>query len=215
MTGYPPIKLKVCGMRDPTNILEVAALQPDFMGFIFYDQSPRYVGDDFIIPAAFPDTINRVGVFVNEETKKMIALSREHRLDYLQLHGNESVMQVKELYDTNYKIIKVFSIDDDFDFAATSEYQPYCDYFLFDTKGKYYGGNAKVFDWKLLKKYDQKLPFFLSGGISIENIESIKTLQGMKLFALDVNSGVEISPGVKDVNRITRLTAQSGLTGIN
>ncbi len=202
-------------MRNAQNILDVAKLQPDFMGFIFYKESPRYVGDGFEIPEAFPSSISRVGVFVNEENEKVIALSGKHKLDYLQLHGKESVEQVKELNDLGLKIIKVFSVGDDFDFATAKHYQPYCQYFLFDTKGKYYGGNAKVFDWKLLTKYDQQVPFFLSGGISIENMYSINELQGMNLFALDVNSGVEISPGVKDVNRITRLTAirQSALSG--
>lgn len=205
-------------MKDAQNILDVATLQPDFMGFIFYKKSPRYVGDDFEIPSGFPSSILRVGVFVNEESEKVIALSKKHKLDYLQLHGNESVEQVKELNDFGLKIIKVFSVDDDFDFSTTKGYQPYCEYFLFDTKGKYYGGNAKTFDWELLKKYDQHVPFFLSGGVNIENMDGINELQGMNLFALDVNSGVEISPGVKDVtllSAITRQTALSGQTGKN
>ncbi len=202
-------------MRDAQNILDVAKQQPDFMGFIFYKKSPRYVGDGFEIPEAFPSSISRVGVFVNEEFEKIVSLSKEHKLDYLQLHGNEPVGQVKKLNDLGLKTIKVFSIGDAFDFSITVEYQPYCDYFLFDTKGKYYGGNAKIFGWNQLEKYDQKIPFFLSGGIDPENVSRIGRLKGMNLFALDVNSGVEISPGMKDVNRLTRLTAHSGLTGIN
>jgi phosphoribosylanthranilate isomerase len=205
MKQQSSIKLKVCGMREAENILAVAALQPDFMGFIFYDQSPRYVGRDFKIPAAFPNTIYRVGVFVNEETDRMIALLKKHQLDYLQLHGTESVEQVKALHDLNFKVIKVFSIDDEFDFTITRDYHPYCDYFLFDTKGKFYGGNAEVFNWDQLTNYDQQLPFFLSGGLNSENVKQVNAMKGLNLFALDMNSGVEVSPGTKDCKKIKQV----------
>ena len=192
-------------MRDAENIRAVAATQPDFMGFIFYDKSPRYVGADFKIPDDFPDSVFRVGVFVNEKTEEILRLAKSCRLDYLQLHGTESVAQTQELNDAGLKIIKVFSVGEGFDFTITTEYHPYCDYFLFDTKGKYFGGNAKTFDWSLLKSYDQKTPFFLSGGISPENIGKINDLAGLNLFALDVNSGVEVSPGVKNLENIKKI----------
>jgi phosphoribosylanthranilate isomerase len=200
----PKIKLKVCGMRDERNILDVGVLAPDFMGFIFYEKSPRFVGNDFIIPKQLKK-VERVGVFVNESTDVMLRKAREHTLDYLQLHGHETVEQCAELKENGIKIIKVFSVDDKMDFSLTKPYQHTCDFFLFDTKGKYFGGNAKVFNWEVLDQYDQKIPFFLSGGIGPDNVQNIKQLEKMNLYGVDVNSGVEISPGNKDIGQIRRL----------
>jgi phosphoribosylanthranilate isomerase len=196
------IKLKVCGMRDWTNILEVANAKPDYMGFIFFPQSPRFVGVDFQLPNLFPSTINKVGVFVNSSTEEILKQAKRLKLDYLQLHGNELPEQCKELLAKKNKIIKVFSVGDDFDFTITKRYADVVDYFLFDTKGKYYGGNARTFDWAMLTKYDQRVPFFLSGGISSYNVSDIRKLEGMNIHAIDVNSGVEVSPGLKDVERV-------------
>lgn len=192
-------------MRDAGNILQVAALQPAYMGFIFYPKSPRYVGEDFLVPADFPEAIRKVGVFVNETTEQILRQVSRLRLHYVQLHGHEPVEQVQELKGKGIRVIKVFSIDDDFDFGATLPYQESVEYFLFDTKGKYFGGNAQVFNWEVLKRYDQKVPFFLSGGIGPENAENIKALSGMNLHALDVNSGVEREPGLKDLDKIEKL----------
>lgn len=192
-------------MRDAENILQVAALQPSYMGFIFYSKSPRYVGEDFQVPADLPEAIWKVGVFVNEATDQILRQVNRLGLHYVQLHGHEPVEQVKELKEKGIKVIKVFSVDDDFDFSATVPYQESVEYFLFDTKGKYFGGNAQVFNWEVLKQYDQKVPFFLSGGIGPENAENIKALSGMNLHALDVNSGVESKPGLKDLGKIEKL----------
>ena len=160
MTKVNKVRLKICGMKDERNILQVAALQPDYMGFIFYPKSPRYVGADFVIPSAFPSTIKRVGVFVNEGTSKMIQLAKQHELDYLQLHGHESVKQCSDLKNEGFRLIKVFSIDEHADFTITEQYKDVVDFFLFDTKGKYYGGNAMAFNWSVLSAYNQSLPFF-------------------------------------------------------
>ena len=199
------IKLKVCGMVYPANILEVAALRPDYMGFIFYQASPRYVGKHFAIPPALPDSIKRVGVFVNEKTKDMVTLATTHHLDYLQLHGNEPHAQCRELQQAGMQIIKAFSISPAFDFAAVAEYEGMVDYFLFDTAGRQYGGTGNVFDWQLLRKYHQRLPFFLSGGLGPHNVAQWKSLGDMNIFALDVNSGVEDRPGVKNISAIHEL----------
>jgi phosphoribosylanthranilate isomerase len=199
------LKLKVCGMKEMSNIEEIASLGPAYMGFIFYKKSPRYVGDDFNVPFSFPSSIKRIGVFVNSSTEEMLTQTKVHQLDYLQLHGDESVLQVKELKTSNAKIIKVFSIDDAFDFEVTKKYENDVDFFLFDTKGKYYGGNAKTFNWMLLAKYNQRVPFFLSGGLSTENIRSVTDLPQMNLHAFDVNSGVEIAPGLKDKTKVIKL----------
>jgi phosphoribosylanthranilate isomerase len=199
------VKLKICGMRYPVNILEVGALRPDFMGFIFYNQSPRFVTDDFKIPSGLPESINRVGVFVNESFETILKAVDRYALNFVQLHGNESVILCEKLKQTNIGVIKVFSIDQDFDFRTVNPYKKVVDFFLFDAKGKYYGGNAVPFDWNLLKQYDQEVPFFLSGGISLKNISQVLQLKDMNLYGVDVNSGVELNPGVKDVDKISEL----------
>jgi phosphoribosylanthranilate isomerase len=199
------IKLKICGMRDAENIMQVAALSPDYMGFIFYPKSPRYVGEDFKIPALFPTNIIRVGVFVNESTEVMLRLTKLHKLNFLQLHGSESVQQCEELRNNNIKIIKVLSIDEQTDLELTKLYSAAVDYMLFDTKGKFYGGNAETFRWQRLEQYDQDLPFFLSGGLTPENIKGLTALNNMNLHAIDVNSGAEILPGLKDVQKIGKI----------
>lgn len=195
------LKLKVCGMRDPENILEVANIAPDFMGFIFYDRSPRYVGDNFKMPE-FSEVTKKVGVFVNESTDVMIDMFNKFRLDFLQLHGHESVDQCRELKRAGVGIIKVFSMDNQTDLDLTLPFASVADYFLFDTRGKYYGGNSTTFDWGILNQYHGEVPFFLSGGITPEHIEEVKQIGHSQLWAIDVNSGVEIRPAFKDVEKV-------------
>ncbi len=197
-------------MRDAENIAAVASLCPQYLGFIFYPKSPRFVGESFDISANLPASIKRVGVFVNESNAVIIAKSKSLKLDLVQLHGNESPEICDELKATGLGVIKVFSIDEDFDFELTKPYRDVVDYFLFDTKGKYYGGNATTFNWQVLEKYDQKIPFFLSGGLSPENVNALGDIVKMNIHALDLNSGVEISPGLKDLEKIrTIMTLQS------
>jgi phosphoribosylanthranilate isomerase len=199
------MKLKICGMRDANNIIDVASVKPDYLGFIFYSKSPRFVGDEFVLPTKLSPEILRVGVFVNETTSVILDKAKTYNMDYIQLHGNETPSQCEALGQLGVGIIKVFSVGDDFDFQVTKPYKNVVDYFLFDTKGKYHGGNASTFNWDLLKQYDQKIPFFLSGGLSPENIEEVRKLDSMNIHALDVNSGVEISPGVKDSLKVKQL----------
>lgn len=189
-------------MRDSSNIQEVEKLLPDYMGFIFYPPSPRYVGEDFQLPVDLNSAVHRVGVFVDEQVDRMLEVSTRHNLSHVQLHGDEPVAVCEQLKREGLKVIKVFSIGPDFDFSVTLPYKKAVDYFLFDTKGKYYGGNAQVFDWSILEEYDQEVPFFLSGGLSVENIQHIKRLKHMNLHALDLNSGVEDSPGIKNIKLI-------------
>jgi phosphoribosylanthranilate isomerase len=196
------VNIKICGMRDPVNIREVGALLPDFMGFIFYKPSPRYVGENFELPADFPSSVKRVGVFVNESVDHILRVSRKHRLTYAQLHGEESIDVCRKLRNENLRVIKVFRIGEQFDFSALVPFNPMVDYFMFDTRGKYYGGNAQVFDWRILKQYDQEIPFFLSGGLNPQNIAAISALTSMNLYAIDLNSGVEQEAGIKDIVKI-------------
>jgi len=199
------IKLKVCGMRDPDNILQVAELHPDYMGFIFYEKSKRFVGSDFKIPVQLDKSIKRVGVFVNESTGKILELAEVHNLDFIQLHGNESINQCVELKKIGLGVIKVFSINEHFIVTEVTPYRNGVDYFLFDTQSDNYGGSGKAFDWNLLKGYDLDIPFVLSGGLSASNIQSAKDIESVNLHAFDLNSGVEISAGVKGVEKLKEL----------
>lgn len=199
------VRLKICGMRDPQNIIEVGERRPDYMGFIFFPQSPRYVGEDFLIPDGLPRTVRRVGVFVNETTGVILEKAAKYSLHALQLHGVETASQCQVLRNQGYVVIKAFAVDSNFAFESTGPYKEAADFFLFDTKGTYHGGNAVPFDWNLLRQYDQSVPFFLSGGLSPENIAGIVSLLDLNLYALDVNSGVESAPGLKSLARLDAL----------
>jgi phosphoribosylanthranilate isomerase len=203
MPSHNHIKIKICGMRDVRNIVEVGSTGPDYMGFIFYKDSPRYVGSDFYIPTNLPTSVKKVGVFVNESVENILSAVKIHQLDFVQLHGDESVEVCQKLKDAGISIIKVFRVDEEFDFSKTSAFNEVADYFLFDTKGKSYGGNAKKFDWDLLKEYDNKIPFFLSGGIDSSSVEEILALKNLNLYAIDLNSGVELSPGLKSITKVS------------
>jgi phosphoribosylanthranilate isomerase len=194
------IKVKICGMKDAENIRAVAGLHPHYMGFIFYKNSPRYVGDDFQLDES--DVTESVGVFVNEAKGEILKRLNSINSNIAQLHGNETPMQCDDLKSRGITVIKVFSIDDDFDFKTVEPYEEVSDYFLFDTKGKLYGGNARAFNWDKLKEYDQSIPFFLSGGLNPENVKQIHVLDNMNIHAIDLNSGVEDSPGIKNIEKI-------------
>lgn len=201
------LKIKVCGMKNPQNIEEVVRLKPDFMGFIFYSKSKRFIGDFLdpkIIHLISPD-IQKVGVFVNESFENLVDIQKKYSLDYLQLHGEESVELCERLKKSGCKIIKVFSVGNDFDFSQTKEYEEYCSYFLFDTKGDNYGGNGIAFNWQLLNNYPSEVPYFLSGGIGLENLEMIKEINSSFLYAVDVNSRFETEPGLKDISKLKEL----------
>jgi phosphoribosylanthranilate isomerase len=206
------MQLKICGMKNPQNIANIAALNPDYLGFIFYEKSKRYVGDDFTVGQAHAlalqsKGIKKVGVFVNASLEYVLEKVEKYSLDLVQLHGEESVDFCMNIQKTNpnIQIIKVFSIGETFDFQQLEPYKPHCDYFLFDTKGKEKGGNGFAFNWDVLKGYDNEKPFFLSGGLSLENIKEVKKLGHLNILAIDVNSGFEIEAGLKDVDKVKRL----------
>ena len=194
------IRVKVCGMIDPFNVKEIAELKPDFMGFIFFPGSPRYVGNepDMILFNSVPPGIKKTGVFCNEDNHKILDLSIQTGLDMIQLHGNESTESCFQLKSSGLTIIKAFNIDGDFDFESLNQYMPGCDYFLFDTKSEKPGGSGKKFSWEKLKEYYLDKPFFLSGGIGPEDAGEIKSIYNRGLFAVDINSRFETSPGIKD-----------------
>jgi phosphoribosylanthranilate isomerase len=198
------MKVKICGMKYPDNILEVSSLLPDYMGFIFWEKSSRCF--DGTIPT-LPGSIKKVGVFVNETLPIIIQKVLKHDLQVVQLHGKESVDFCQELRSQlpkGIEIIKVFSIQDEFDFSVLKPFEEFCDYFLFDTKGKLPGGNGTTFDWTVLKKYPSTKPFFLSGGIGLEELEAVQeiTKTNLPVYAIDVNSKFEIEPGLKKINDV-------------
>ena len=207
------VKLKICGMRDSGNIEEVVSLEPDYMGFIFYKKSKRFVAElDPATLSTMPENIGRVGVFVNHDLKEVVQLAEKFSLNLLQLHGNESAAYVTELKQllegSSIKLMKAFGIDENFDFAVLNEYESEVDYFLFDTQTPDHGGSGKLFNWKLLNGYTLDKPYFLSGGIGLESVEALKTIDDKRLFAIDVNSKFETEPGIKDIIKLKEFKRQ-------
>ncbi len=204
------VGLKICGMKH--NIAEVAKLQPDYLGFIFYEKSPRFFDGE--IPS-LPLGIKKVGVFVDSSLEEILKKIKQFKLDVIQLHGDESAnfcVQLKtkcqaELVEaSSIEIWKVFLIKDEFDFEILKPYENGVDKFLFDTKGKEKGGNGFTFNWEILKKYTSKKTFILSGGIGLEEMDSLKELlkTNLPIHAIDVNSKFESEPGMKDVSKLEK-----------
>lgn len=219
--SFSGVKLKVCGMNFSENISEIASLNPDYLGFIFHDKSPRNFKNE--IPE-IPSEIKKTGVFVDASLEFIFGKVRKYDFSAIQLHGDESssfceklkLEMGKEKRTSAVEIIKVFSIRDEFDFGRLKEYEKSVDYFLFDTKGRNKGGNGETFDWEILKNYSSEKPFFLSGGIGIDEVENIKELfsnfkkQGKQhlLYSVDVNSRFETSPGFKNVEMLREFSRE-------
>ncbi len=188
--------IKVCGMREPENIRAVERLGVDWMGFIFYPRSPRYVAAR---PSYLPSACRRVGVFVNSSVEDILLTVKSFGLDYIQLHGSESPAFCAELKSAaNSGIIKAFSIASADDFRRTAQYESSCDYFLFDTACAGYGGSGRTFDWSLLEAYNGQTPFLLSGGIGPDSVEPLRQLSHPRWAGIDLNSGFETAPALKD-----------------
>lgn len=196
-----PVKIKICGLREPDNILAVAACRPDFIGLIFYSKSPRFVGYDFVLPQ-LPEGIRKVGVFVNEDPGLVSYEVRNYGLDLVQLSGTETPEDCRDVKKSGAGIIKVFHIGPDFKFNQTDAFADVCDYFLFDTRSEGWGGSGKSFDWSLLSRYAGRIPFFLAGGLTPENAAAARSLKHPMFCGLDFNSGVEVRPGFKDISLI-------------
>lgn len=203
MVNNMKYKLKICGMKYAANIADVAALQPDYLGFIFYAKSPRFINDvSAELIKYVPPSIKTTGVFVDENIELVKATVFKCQLKAVQLHGNESVNYCEEIKLTGVEVIKAFGINEDFDFSKLLNYVNVVDYFLFDTQTPQHGGSGKVFDWKLLQNYTLNKPYFLSGGIDLNHVDTINEIEDPRLYALDINSKFEIEPGLKDTPKI-------------
>lgn len=204
MMSKSALKIKVCGMREGNNLRDLAKLNPDYVGLIFYSQSKRFTGAlDPSFLECLPPSVKRTGVFVNattEEIREKIAL---YHLNAIQLHGAESSAFCKSFSDKPVEVIKAFGIDDQFDFNLLNEYAEAVDFFLFDTKTPQHGGSGLTFNWDLLRNYPLDTPYFLSGGLSLENLSSLETLKDSRLYAIDLNSKFETRPGLKDIAKLT------------
>jgi phosphoribosylanthranilate isomerase len=198
------IKVKICGMRDPLNIEAVTDAGPDYLGFIFYPGSARFVGTnpDESLFNKVKAGVKKVGVFVNEKPEKVIEIARHYALEVVQLHGSEPITDCKFIRSAGFKVIKAFGIDDSFNFIKLVPYLSVCEYFLFDKKSDRHGGSGLKFNWDILFKYDFQIPFFLSGGIGPKDIKTIKSLNHSALYAVDINSGFEITAGIKDTEKV-------------
>jgi len=191
-------------MRESENILELAKLLPDYMGFIFYGPSKRYAGEVLNANslASLPASIIKTGVFVNESAEDIKKITQRYGLTAVQLHGEESPEQCAELKASGLQVIKVVHVGSEVGWKVLERYEEVCDYFLFDTADAAWGGTGRLFDWNLLKDYPSDKPFFLSGGIGTEQLPIPQFVVDKPLWAIDVNSRFEISPGLKDVERI-------------
>jgi len=198
--------IKVCGMRDPENIAQVAELNPDYMGFIFQPISSRYVGQDpnLSVFERVPPTIPKIGVFVNEDPDVLIGQCKKYGFFGAQLHGTETPDYCRVVGESGLTVIKAFSLHDAFNFSITEAYTSVAGYFLFDTKGQLAGGTGLKFNWEILDRYRFRVPFFLSGGIGPGDAQKLKSIGHPQLFGIDMNSGFETAPALKEVGKVKK-----------
>jgi len=201
------MKIKVCGMKVLENIQQLSRLDIDYIGLIFYSKSPRACDPNTINWAAIKE-INKefVGVFVNASIEDLLSTIEGSPINTLQLHGNESPEYCQELKSKGYTIIKAFGVGNDFRWQSCKEYLESVDYFLFDTQSKNHGGTGKKFDWEVMKSYPYNKRFLLSGGISLDDLSTLRELKLNRMLGVDVNSRFEIEPGIKKIDDINIFT---------
>jgi phosphoribosylanthranilate isomerase len=206
-----PLRLKVCGLKNPENYRKVMQLEPDLVGLIFYPPSPRYVeseGSQSALQEKPHGKTQKTGVFVNAEPDLVIWKAKEYHLEWVQLHGHESPDQLEILQKEGLKVIKAFPVDKDFNFRSVKDYLKVSDLFLFDTKTEAYGGSGQRFPWEILENYDEEVPFLLSGGLNHQEFQQFPPIQHPLLYGLDVNSKYEIKPGLKDLEKLKALKSE-------
>jgi phosphoribosylanthranilate isomerase len=198
------MKLKVCGMTSFEQLQKLDQLGVDFAGLIFYKNSKRFVGNKLSDQKSEIRNlkIKKIGVFVNAEIDTLKKEVNEYGLTYVQLHGDESAEFCRRVKDFVH-VIKVIRINDQSDLEKElTVFEEACDYLLFDTDSKQYGGTGKQFNWNRLIQSDVKKPFFLSGGIGLEDVDKVKSFHHGMLYAIDVNSRFETSPGIKNLEQV-------------
>lgn len=198
------IRVKVCGLTDADNARQIARTGIDFAGFIYYPASKRYVGikPEMRLFENIPPDVCRVGVFVNEDPSEVVRISREAGFNIVQLHGNEDFSYCRRLKASGFRVIKAFRIGKEIDPEFINLFSEVCDYYLFDTESRAYGGSGKKFNWKFLNGIKLNKPFFLSGGIGPDDVHELKKITNSMFYAVDINSRFEISPGIKDVGKV-------------
>ena len=197
--------VKVCGMRDAENIRAVEQTGADWMGFIFFEGSPRYVSE---VPEHLPDDCARVGVFVDAKLVDIIRKVNEYGLQYVQLHGNEKPDNCRTLQKAGVKVIKAFNLAKQEDLNHVGRYDGVCDYYLFDTATPDHGGSGEGFDWRLLRNYHGRTPFLLSGGLGLDSLGQLSRFRHPRWAGVDLNSRFEIEPGLKDADQIEEFILQ-------
>ena len=202
-------------MRDPENISGVVSALPDYLGFIFYPKSKRFVGFEPLaeVLSVVPDSVKKVGVFVDEPLEKVIETVHNWHLDVVQLHGNETPEYCRLAKQYVPTVFKAFAVDKSFDFTVLDAFRDVCDYFLFDTKDHLPGGTGLKFNWQLLENYHLDVPFFLSGGIGPDDLDAIRNFEHPRWRGLDINSGFEISPALKDVEKVRKFINEIAIRG--
>lgn len=190
--------VKVCGLNQPKNCLAIDKLKPDLIGVIFYKKSPRYIGETVL-----PKTkAKKVGVFVNASLGEILTAVEKHQLSYVQLHGNEPLILAKTLQENGIKIIKYFGVESNLNNEKMAEWETYSTYFVFDTKGKEFGGIGAKFNWDILIDYQLNTPFLLAGGITLEDVSTIKKINYPAFVGVDINSKFELEPGIKNSKQV-------------
>lgn len=171
---------------------------------IFYEKSPRYVVDSLYPEDIWflPDEVEKVGVFVNADFEEIRGYAKLYQLDLIQLHGQESPELCARLQAAGYVVVKAFGVGENFDFSELESYKNVSDFFLFDTKTPVHGGSGVAFDWNLLKQYPYDVPVFVGGGVSLENVQDLLSLDFPFLYAVDMNSKLELEPGLKDIGKV-------------
>lgn len=200
------MKIKVCGLRQAENIAALGALPLDWVGFIFYPKSSRFVANKPLIQ--LPKQVQRVGVFVNADLAEIEEKAKHFALDYIQLHGDESPAFCQRLTERGHVLIKAFGVNSTFDWKQLKAYEGLCRFFLLDTKGASYGGNGIPFNWDILQDYPSSTPFLLSGGIALSSVDALKALDIPQLYGIDINSRFEEAPGLKNVALVHQFIQQ-------
>ena len=200
------MKIKICGLKHKTNLFDVVEAGVDYVGMIFYEKSPRFVLDSLYPEDVWflPDEVEKIGVFVNASFDEIKKYAKLYQLNLIQLHGNETPEVCKQLQDLGYGVIKAFGVDESFDFNSLNPYQSSVDFFLFDTKTSDYGGSGITFDWNILTNYTLDIPIFIGGGVGLENLNELLNFNFPFLYSVDMNSKLEIEPGLKDILKVQK-----------